>query len=1124
MKWPPQYGLSRALQKQVQLSGTRLAVQDGLYSLSFAELHSKAMYLAHQIKAKQAQAESPIGIIVPRGLNHVLAQVAVVYAGGTCVPLDNGQPDEYLGDLLKHLRCNLIITNVENQSRLPEFSRLIADHSLDIDSRYDNGVFYDRPEHCSHIFHTSGTTGRPKAVQVLAQGILNLVMNSPFPYEERQRVAHVGNVSFDAALFEIWTSLLSGAQLIIIPQEVILDPLAFASRLRQDSIGVILLTPALLGVIVDVCPDAFSTVHTLFTGGEAINLQTVRTIFQNGAPTRVVNLYGPTECTVYAISHEIQAEDVQSGHIPLGRPIANMQAVVVDEDLNPVSAGQDGELLLRGCGVAKGYFGQPRKTAEVFIQAPNIQNCRTVGSEYEYYYRTGDLVRVNEAGVYSFVGRRDNQVKIRGQRVELEAIEHVLLNTSLVTAAAALKANSQGLMNSSFLLAYVVLASADVEISQVTQAFVQKAPQLMVPRLQPVQQLPMRNTGKVDRAKLQQGYLEDLTHKSATVKPIHGPVSDDFQSIQDKLSQLWLQVLGVPSTRLSPSDDFLALGGTSLQVASLVAKVQQTFQVDIKSAAIYELPTLGALTQKVMMLRQDDDCDEKQWQGLEASWLEDSKLGAQLIPNAGSIPDWQRAGEGKVFMTGATGFVGAFFLAELIRMRSVTKVACLVRAAQVGTGRERILRNLQKYQLYLNPKEEEKILAVSGDFALPQLGLSADDYQHYASWASVVFHLGAQVNYVQPYSSLRTANVLGSLEILNFSKEQRPKTLHYMSSLGVYGPSGFVVGATEILEHERPFDYRKALRYDTGYSQSQMMAEAVMWNAIDSGLPVTIYRPGFVLGHSKTGVTNPDDFVGRLISCCVSMGCYPSLLAQRKEFIPVDFVVSSMLHIASFQENLGQAYNLIQPNSGDSIDMMDTFSIIRDLAPVPMVEIPYEEWVQSLASKPQDALKPLIPMLQEKVVGNLTRWEVQENMPAYGRSNLRRAIRDCHSFHATKQTTLPFDLYLRYWVPDHVNDIRTKPTSTHDIPGKRAPRVQLEVMEAHWEDLQRAKEDGTVEIDGSSLALGHVIAVAKYVHAQILPVRLILLLTKRTSQGTTVDPILPASRRRSKTSMPACQF
>ncbi|KAJ5871659.1 uncharacterized protein N7529_004012 [Penicillium soppii] len=997
-------GLAQLLQQQLKLFGEEVAIESDGRSITFHELHLKALDLVHKIRKYQIRPEEPIGILTSRGASHIISQVAIVYAGASCVPLDGEHSDQHLGNLLQNLGGSIILTSMLYQSRLPEFKHIAVTPVSETSAALNTiEVSRNGPMSRTHLFHTSGSTGKPKAVQVLAVGLVNLVFNEFQPVHRGHRLAHVSHIGFDVSLWEIWSALLHGATLVVFDRGDILDPWIFTERLKKEKIDVMWQTTSLLATVALTCPKAYSNVDTLLTGGEAINLQTIRVILANGPPRRLFNVYGPTELSVFTTYHQVSVEDVTSGHIPIGRPLGNYAAFVVDDDLQPVSDGTVGELLVGGAGVAAGYFANPEKTAMVFVNVPHLPvTCKMSTG---LLYRTGDLVRRDRAGIISYVGRGDNQVKILGQRVELESIERCLVKTMLVSTAVAMKVEAEDEGGS------MLLALGQDYPQEIIRSYREQEPQMMVPRLNLVGRLALTRSGKIDRKVLAREYSEHLQSMRSARSQLN--MADDVES---RLRTIWLDILQVVGINLKSTDDFFALGGTSLQTALLVSKIQQSFGVGIRVAALFEKPTLKDMCDLVTEARNgthlaDNTSDM-------AIWLQDSILGRDLRPIPGSLPNWKAKLEGRVFVTGVTGFVGAFFLAELVAMPEVNKVACLVRGQDQAEALLRIERSLEKYGLSLGPVQKSKILAVPGDFAQADLGLSGKNYRAWAEWSSVVFHLGAQVDFLQPYSSHRAANVLGTLNMIRFSNTERPKALHYTSSISAFGPTGMVMGAnTPISEDEKPAAHIKALSYDTGYAQSKCVAEGIVWDAVKNGLPVTIHRLGFVLGHSKTGIINSGDFFGRVIPACIRMGCFPLLPRQREDFVSVDWVVSTILHIASSPGNHGQAYNLVQPDPASVINLSTTFDLIDQLVEDRrMREVPYSDWIQALSLNPDPQLLGLIPMLTEKVRGDLTRWQMQQDMPLFSTENLHRALAGAPDLLLCPNPLTLIPKYFRYWL------------------------------------------------------------------------------------------------------------
>ncbi|KAF7158714.1 hypothetical protein CNMCM5623_003878 [Aspergillus felis] len=998
-------GLGALFQAQASANGAAAAVESDGHALSYAGLHCKALYLAQQIHCLCPCDKTPVGILISRGMNHILAQIAVLYSGTACVPLDVNMSDDHLSDMLHNINSNLVICDHESVHRLPTFTHVLADHTIEAcDSSFE--PLFKGAKSCSHILHTSGTTGKPKAVETFAEGLINLCHDPSAFVKKGDRVGHIASVAFDISLVEIWGSLLNGATIVCIPMGTVLDPVELSHCIKSMKLNVVQLTTSLLDITAYASPSAFSSLDTLITGGEAINAQTIRSIFEGGAPRRIVNGYGPTECSVYSLWHHVSREEATEGEIPVGNPFRHVQAFLVDENLMPVNPGTIGELLVAGAGVAGGYIGEPEKTAKSFVSVPHLPLKSNQGLGRTY--RTGDLMRMNEDGVYYYVGRRDSQVKIRGQRVEIESLESKLLGTKLVSVAVVIKITPKGAGRSPFLVAFCVPTSSCVTVAAITKEYVERCSHLIVPRIELMDSLPLKTSGKTDRAELERQYLAKIEDSCMASRP----AGKDIGNMEDKLKSLCIEVLSLPTKGFEPTDDFMAMGANSLMAATLLSRINHTFGVSLRASMLYENMTLRSLTNLLENIQ--NQCMELTDEVEQELWLQDSQLGQHLKPLPGTVVDWEDVSEGRAFLTGATGFVGAFFLAELLRMPTVKKVACLIRANHKAAGRLRLENILRKYQIYSNL---DKVVVVPGSFGEENLGLNQRDYDYYAEWASVVFHLGAKVSYVAPYSSHRTDNVVGTCNILKFASHKRLKATHYTSTIAVYGPTGLVTGTKFVHEDERPASHLTALHYDTGYAQSQYVAEAIVWNAIDNGLPVAIYRPGFVLGSSKTGVCNPDDFVGRVFASCMEMGCYPLLPGQRKEFIPVDYIVDAMLHISKSKVNLGHAYNLVHPDKTHAIDMCTSFNLLKSICPYPMHGVTYTEWVQSLSLRTNDPLYPLVPMLKEKVLGERTRWEVYEDMVEYGRENLHNALKGAPEILACAPMPQLFGRYLRSWLP-----------------------------------------------------------------------------------------------------------
>ncbi|KAE8154264.1 hypothetical protein BDV25DRAFT_126571 [Aspergillus avenaceus] len=285
---------------------------------------------------------------------------------------------------------------------------------------------------------------------------------------------------------------------------------------------------------------------------------------------------------------------------------------------------------------------------------------------------------------------------------------------------------------------------------------------------------------------------------------------------------------------------------------------------------------------------------------------------ASTRPIPGPIPEWFAESEGHVFVTGATGFIGAFFLSMLLSKPEAKTVTCLVRAADKSQAGHRLSETFRKFGLPLH--SSHKLDVIPGDLTQDRLGLAQDAYDHLAQHVSGVFHIGAVVAFSMHYDYHRPANVMGLLNVIEFANTTRLKPVHHFSSISSYGPMSGLNWRQFVPENEIPTVTVKNIEPHMGYMLSKLASECIAWDAIANGFPISIYRPGLVMGHSITGVSNQDDVIYLLMSTCLSIGAFPTPPNQKSFFVPVDFVCSAALQISLSNENLGQAFNLIHPN------------------------------------------------------------------------------------------------------------------------------------------------------------------------------------------------------------------
>ncbi|WP_437755356.1 amino acid adenylation domain-containing protein [Sorangium sp. So ce1389] len=998
--YPRDACIHELFEAQVERTPGAIAAVEGGEALTYRELNRRANRLAHRLSAHRQGADLRVAVFVERSLDVLVALLGILKAGGAYVPLDPRYPDQRLRIMLDDARVSVLLGNREQVTRLHFRGAVIDLHEESLHEESGAPESEENPASratatdLAYVMFTSGSTGQPKGVAVSHRAVVRLVKDTDYvTLGASDRVAHASSLSFDASTFEIWGALLSGARLVLVSHDTLLSPDALPAFVRREGITVMFLTTALFHQLASARPDAFQGLSYLLVGGEALTPKLFREVLDKGAPKHLVHVYGPTENTTFSTAHLVREVPAGAFRVPIGRPIANTRAYVLDRRRQLVPAGVPGELYLAGDGLARGYLNQPELTAEAFVENPLPEEPG------DRLYRTGDQVRYLPDGAIEFIGRLDAQVKIRGFRVELAEIEAALSACSAVRdAVVALREHAPGDRR---LVAYVVenpgphraparaargrgwrQAEADMEgslsrqeLSRTLRRFLQKRlPDYMIPSaFVALPSLPLSASGKVDRRALPPPPVDRLRA---------GEPMTSGSPLERQVARIWAQVL--ETDRLETDEDFFELGGDSLLAAQVLLRIKTVLQVDVPASRLFESPTVAGLARAVEEARRHPE------RGAAAAMSAvdlraEAVLDHDIRPRGAAVD--ASAPPRRVLLTGATGFLGAFLLRDLLG-QTCAAVHCLVRAPDAARGLARIRRSLEAYALW-EPAMSARIVAVPGDLKKPLLGLTPAGFNVLAERIDTIYHAGAEVNYIKPYASHKAANVLGTQEILRLSCRGRTKPVHYVSTLGVFGHVGYFTGVQIVRESDDLERWADHLHTDMGYSQSKWVAEKLVSIARSRGVPVTIFRPGFITGHSETGAANVSDFASRMIKGCLEMGCAPDLPDQSKEFVTVDYVSRAIVHLSRRPEALGKAFHLV-PAPSQRLDLNGFFDLLGSCG-YPLVRLPYGRWREELLTQIRRSgdspFLPLLPMLTEEVHGALTRWEMYEKMPVYDCQN-----------------------------------------------------------------------------------------------------------------------------------------
>lgn len=901
-------------------------------TLSYTELNAKSNQLAHYLRSKGVGPDSLVGLCVERSLAMAIGMLGIMKAGGAYVPIDPHYPEQRIAYMLKDAGIAVLLTQQSLAGTLPddvgETICLDSDWQTIAQWPTDNPVRCNHPLDLAYIIYTSGSTGLPKGVAVSHRNAVHSTTARFTGYREPVTAyLLLSSFAFDSSVAGLFWTLGQGGCLCLPEDDVAKDPAALADLVADRRISHLLALPSFYMLLLKQEGGKLKTLKTAIVAGETCSTEVVRQHYEVLPGVPLYNEYGPTEASVWCSVHLAVPGDYDRP-LPIGRPIDNVRLYILDRSGNPVPAGVPGELHIGGEGVVRGYWQRPELSAEKFMPDP----FRNDGGRL---YKTGDLARYRADGNIEFSGRVDDQVKIRGFRIELGEIEARLREQAGIDEAVVVVKEYQP--GNKQLVAYVV-GSGALTVDMVKANLKGSLPDYMIPGgIVYLERMPLTANGKIDRKALPEADM------CASGSKRYEPPETETEKM---LAAIWCGLLGVD--RVGKHDDFFELGGHSLLAAQLPVAVQKQFDSQLPLKRFFEMPTVAGQAHLI-------DTGES---GADSVDLEAEAALDPMIMPLSSVPIDVAAAQA-VFLTGATGFLGTFLLAELLEQTDA-KIYCLVRAADEQQALSRLHRQFDYYELQQGT-DWDRVIAVYGDLSKPQLGLSDMRYEEIAAQAEVIYHNGALVDFIRPYSALKAANVSGTEAVLRLACYRKAKALHYVSTLSVFSESSANPQGYRETDEPEP-----GAHLGNGYAQSKWIAEKQMRSARARGFQVTIYRPATVSGDSRSGVWNTEDFMCRLLKACIQMGCAPEEHV-RMDMAPVDYIGRSVVALSLLPDAIGACFHLNHPCPPYSDELIDGFS----RSGYRMERIPYRDWVKKVletgtSSLEDFALSPLLPMFSEQ--------------------------------------------------------------------------------------------------------------------------------------------------------------
>ena len=1018
--YPKEALIHELFEQQVVRTPEAVAVQYEDEQLTYAQLNARTNQLAHRLRGLKDEAgaalvvpDARVAICVERSLEMVVGLLGILKSGAAYVPVDPEYPQDRIAYVLQDAGAKVLLTQGHLRDGLPAEEAatsgsagsgtvhvlLLNDESTyagELEENIGRQETGQTSGDLAYVIYTSGSTGQPKGVMNEHRGVVNRLcwMQQEYRLTAEDRVLQKTAFSFDVSVWEFFWPLLNGARLVMARPGGHRDPQYLIETIGRAGITTLHFVPSMLQIFVDAADrDSLHGVRQIMCSGEELPAALLHRCAALWPEVMVHNQYGPTE------SGEITAwactADSSKAGVPIGKPIANTQIYILDAQGQPVPVGVSGEIHIAGDGVARGYLNRPELTAERFVQDPFSEQADA------RMYRTGDLGRWRADGAIEYLGRNDFQVKIRGLRIELGEIEAKLAEQPQVREAVVL-AREDG-AGDRRLVAYVTaradgVSAGDVgrdaaghdaagdtalntagdagqgidwdvagtveqdagrdagvvpaqavqalDVDVLREQLKAVLPGYMVPSAFVVlKEMPLTPNGKVDRKALP---APDLSALQTSAYEVPQTPTEEI------LASIWQDLLGVE--RIGRHDNFFDLGGHSLLITKLVARIGQMMGVTVSVRQLFQTARLSELAALIAETRQKGESalgdEQTDVDPAREVVLDEAIVQSLASLNVRTTPVNEA---GHVLLTGATGFLGAYLLEALLHGTDAM-IHCLVRAADVSQGKERLKRNMMKYGLWKDAYQE-RIRPVLGDLGKKRFGLHEGAFDELAGRVDVVFHNGAFVNFIYPYEALKPVNVQGTHEAIRLAALKKMKPFHFVSTVSVF-PQGPQNGG-KILESMEPEQWEGLAG---GYPQSKWVAEKLAYMAGRHGLPVRIYRPGSIGGTLENGICNTGDMIFRLIKACIDSGEAPAS-DQVFNLAPVDYVSRAMVHLANSRDPGTLAFNVINP---ESVTCRRFFETLRDMG-YPVRLVPEEQWyermMEEIRGSEEHTLHPFMSIL-----------------------------------------------------------------------------------------------------------------------------------------------------------------
>lgn len=879
--YPQNKTVIELFEEQVEKTPDNIAVVFENQKLTYKELNEKSNQLARVLIANNVAIGDMVCILLDKSLEMIVSILSILKVGATFLPIDINYPKERIDYIINDSKSDILLTTQDLINKANDTVQILnveLDNIQYLQYSKENISIKYSTDNLAYVMYTSGSTGKPKGVMVTHKNILRLVKNNKFiTFSENEHILQTGSIVFDACTFEIWGALLNGFELYIIEKEKLLDATYLKEYMTKNKITSLFITTQLFNQLIDSDIDIFSNVSNVLTGGEAVSVKHMNKLNLHNKNINVIHCYGPTENTTFSTCYDVK-KIKYNYTVPIGKPISNSTAYVVSSSGLLCPIGVPGELWVGGDGVAKGYLNNETLTKEKFISNP-------FGNDI--VYKTGDLVKWLPDGNIEFIGRIDNQVKVRGFRIELSEIDIKILEYPGIKYATTIL---NTINNEKVICSYFV-GESTIDLSKLKEFLKSSLPNYMIPTyMLQLENFKMNINGKIDKKTLPTDF-----RSLKKTKIIRKPSNE----MEEKLLYIYKIVTNIEE--ISVTDDlFDDLHGDSL-IAMKIQVEALSQNINIAYSDIFKYSSIKLLASHLIN-------QEKKEQETDTMASTDfSKYNELLKMNSLEYPiKICNTPITNILLTGFTGFLGAHILDSFIKKEKGT-IYCLIRSKNNMTAKERLLNVLHfyfedQYDKYVG----NRIQVIEGDISFDHFGLSPNDYLGLGKNLSTVIHSAALVKHYGMYKDFENANIIGTKNVVDFSSQFNLNLLH-ISTLSVSG-NNFADGSHVEEAFETDVDFAENNFYigqnvDGLYAKSKFEAEHIVLEAIYSKrLKASILRMGNLTSRFSEGKFQQNHFENAFVNrfkSFLQIGYVPDyMLGLYAEFTPIDYCGDAIIEIA----------------------------------------------------------------------------------------------------------------------------------------------------------------------------------------------------------------------------------